>query len=120
MREPDKRAGEGRGVSSKAVTPAILSPSHAAARLGIPVPGLVALIRRGRYLFTEIAPGGRHGDRGRSRWGLTEARLQKIIDGQQRGFREPEPEPAAVPVRVSASPDGKLRLRKGRARAMKK
>ena len=96
--------------------PAILPPSEAAFRLGLTVPGLVALIRRYRYKFTELAPGGRPGDRGRNRWGLTEEQLRGILRGQERGFRDPEPEPAPETPRVSAlSPDGKSRLRKGRA-----
>jgi hypothetical protein len=61
---------------------AVLRPAEAAARLGLTVPGLVALLRRYRYKFTELSPGGRPGDRGRNRWGLTEGQLQAILRGQ--------------------------------------
>ena len=96
--------------------PAILRPCEAADRLGLTVPGLVALLRHYRYKFTELAAGGRPGDRGRNRWGLTEAQITAILRGQERGFREPEPKAPADMPRVSAvSPDGKSRLQRGRA-----
>jgi len=37
---------------------AVLSAPEAAARLGVSVSGLAALIRHYRYEFTELAPGG--------------------------------------------------------------
>jgi hypothetical protein len=93
-------------------TPAVLNPSEAAARLGLPLKNLVAIIRRHRYSYTEIAPGGRPGDRGRNRWGLTEAQLAAILRGQSRHFVQPEPE-KAEPRPSAASPDGRSRLRGG-------
>jgi hypothetical protein len=92
----------------------VLSPGEAAARLNMTVPNLVALIRRYRYRFTEIAIGGRPGDRGRNRWGLTEEQLEAIARGQERVFRESDPA-QPVPLRRSpVSPDGISRLRRGR------
>jgi hypothetical protein len=96
-------------------TGTVLSPSEAAARLGLPVQGLVSIIRRHHYDYTELALGGRPGDRGRNRWGLTEAQLQKILDGQARHYAQPEPEQAA-PRPSAASPDGRSRLRGGAMR----
>ncbi|SIN97947.1 hypothetical protein SAMN05444166_1885 [Singulisphaera sp. GP187] len=105
-------------MSTKA--PDILEPSEAAARLAISTKCLTAIIRRHHYKFTELAAGGKPGDRGRRRWGLTEAQLQTIIRGQERGFEEPEPETAApAATRYSNLPpdDGRLLLRKGKGRA---
>ena len=94
--------------------PAVISPSDAARRLGLPVPGLVALIRTYRYTFTELSPGGRPGDRGRNRWGLTEAQFQAIVRGQERGFLPSERAATNAATPSAASPDGKSRLRRGR------
>lgn len=95
----------------------VLEPAEAAARLSVSVPTLVAIIRRHRYKFTELAAGGKPGDRGRRRWGLTEHQLQTLIRGQERGFVEPEPEVAPTPGFSDLSPDGRSRLRKGKGRA---
>ena len=73
----------------------ILSPTDAAERIGVPVPELVAIIRRHRYGFTELKPGGRPGDPGRKRWGLTHAQVDAIVTGQARAVRE-EPKPEAT------------------------
>lgn len=94
----------------KVELPAVVSPGYAAERLGIPVSGLVAIIRRHKYFFTELAPGGKPGDRGRNRWGLTGDQLAAILRGQERGFREPEP-PKTEPNKSPFSTDGKSRLR---------
>lgn len=91
--------------------PDVISRSEAAARLGLRTPGLVALIRKYRYGFTELAPGGKPGDRGRNRWGLTEAQLQAIIRGQSRQFTQPDPESSRAPISTPLSPDGRSRLR---------
>jgi hypothetical protein len=97
------------------ITPDILEPGVAAARLGVSVPTLVAILRKHRYHFTELAIGGKPGDRGRFRWGLTEPQLQTIIRGQERGFVEPKPAvEASAPPMSPASPDGRSRLRRGR------
>lgn len=103
------------GIDRTPVTPDILEPGTAAARLGVSVPTLVAILRKHRYHFTELAIGGKPGDRGRFRWGLTETQLQTIIRGQERGFVEPKPTAeAAAPPMSPLSPDGRSRLRRGR------
>jgi hypothetical protein len=97
--------------------PAVMPPAVAAARLGLPVPGLVTLIKTYRYGFTELSPGGRPGDRGRNRWGLTEDQLVAIVRGQDRTFArgaEPASGKPADSGPSPASPDGKSRLRRGR------
>ena len=66
--------------------PLVMPPGTAAARLGLPVDRLVRLIRHYRYAWTELAPGGRPGDVGRGRWGLTEAQFEAIVRGQARTF----------------------------------
>jgi hypothetical protein len=92
----------------------VLSPSEAASRMGTNAHGLGVLIRKYRYEFTEIAPGGKPGDRGRNRWGVTEAQLATIIAKQARGYQPPdEPKPGAPPF-SPASPDGVSRLHRGR------
>lgn len=102
-------------MSKTTVPPVLLSPTDAAARIGVTVAELVAWVRRHRYEFTARAVGGKPGDRGRNRWGLTEAQLTAVLRGQARRFEEPKPETTADAPRVSAaSPDGKSRLRKGR------
>lgn len=97
----------------------IIEPGAAAARLCISTKMLVAIIRRHRYKFTELAAGGKPGDRGRRRWGLTEAQLTAIIRGQERGFVEPSPEEVSTAARYANLPadDGRSLLRKGKGRA---
>lgn len=70
-------------------TPLVLAPSAAAARLGVSVGSLVALVRHYRYSFTELALGGRPGDRGRGRWGMTEGQVEAVVRGQARAVAEP-------------------------------
>lgn len=96
--------------------PLVHGPSVAAERLAVSVPGLVAIIRKYRYEFTELAPGGKPGDRGRRRWGLSEAQLSRILDGQARQFA---PEPASEPTAddyAAVAPDGVSRLRRRKAK----
>jgi hypothetical protein len=102
-------------MSAKTTTPLIVPPGDAAARLGTDVPGLVAIIRRGRHRWTELKPGGKPGDRGRNRWGLTEEQLRVILRALERGFPEPAP-PTGSPVPSALSPDGRSRLRRGAPR----
>lgn len=99
-------------------TPAVRTihtPGEAARQLGLSTSDLVAIIRRHRYSFTEIKPGGKPGDRGRNRWGLTDAQLDAIVRGQERGFAPPEPE--TIPSPSKASPAGQSLLRRGKGRA---
>lgn len=103
-------------MSPRTIIPAVFAPAEAAAKIGIPVGALVAILRRHRYPFIEIHPGGKPGDRGRNRWGMTAEQIEAVLKGQKRQF---EPEPAGEPAasRVSAvSPDGKSRLRRRKAR----
>jgi hypothetical protein len=94
-------------------TRAILTPGEAAARLGMDVPDLVAVIRRNRHAYTELKPGGKPGDRGRNRWGLTPRQFEAILRGLER--RPPEiRQEAATPLSSPLSPDGLSRLRRGR------
>jgi hypothetical protein len=103
-------------MTPQQATPLVHGPSEAADRMGLTVAGLVALIRARRYPFTELRPGGRPGDRGRNRWGLTDAQIVAILRGQERVPPDPSPPPAG-PARVSpVAPDGKSRLRRGSAR----
>lgn len=104
-------------ATQQASAPLVYSPSEAATMLGLTVPGLVALIRKHRYPFWEKQPGGRPGDRGRDRWGLTEEHIRVILRGQERIPPDPTP-PSQAPARASGtSPDGKSRLRRGRTKA---
>ena len=89
---------------------AIHQPGEAAAILGVPLSSLVAMIRRHRYAFTEIAPGGAPGQRGRNRWGMTDSQIQAILKGQARAIKDPEPEPNATAPRQPQSPDGISRI----------
>jgi hypothetical protein len=70
------------------------------------------MIREHRYPFTELVAGGKPGDRGRRRWGLTEAQLSAIVEGQARRFPlvKTEAEPPVRPVR-RLPPGGKSRLK---------
>jgi len=91
--------------------PRIVHPALAAARLGITTAGLVVLIRTYRYQFTELRPGGKPGDKGRNRWGLTEAQFDKILDGQRREFKPVETtEDQTRNGKSPYTPDGKSRL----------
>lgn len=93
--------------------PRILAPSEAAARLTLPVPGLVRLIRQYRYKFTELVPGGKPGDRGHHRWGLTEKQIDAIERGQERVLGDPRLIDDGKPKLSPISPDGTSRLRRG-------
>lgn|GEM_PF-4260765 len=105
-------------MSDETQTQAIVYPTQAATRLGITVPDLVAMIRRNRYRFTEVKPGGKPGDRGRNRWGLTEAQLDAIVRGQERKWVEPKPlDPA--PAYNNESPDGRTRIPANRRTRMR-
>lgn len=97
------------------LAPLIYGPGQAADALGLPVPTLVAILRRCRYPFTELSAGGKPGDRGRGRWGLSRDQLRTVIEGQARGWAEPTPS-AARPTHTAASPDGVRRLRMPRPR----
>jgi len=93
----------------------VMSPRQAAARLGLTVPGLVVLLRKHKAVFTQLAPGGQPGDRGRNRWGLTEHQLRKLVAASQAQVPDLEP---PQPTGFSAvSPDGRLRARRGPGRA---
>jgi hypothetical protein len=90
-------------------------PGEAAELLGMTTGQLTALIRRRRYAFTEMALGGKPGDPGRNRWGLTWDQIQAIVKGQSKVL--PDAIPAATAKRLSpVSPDGKSRLRKSNIR----
>ncbi|WP_422928640.1 hypothetical protein [Singulisphaera sp. PoT] len=89
----------------------ILYPKQAAERMGLALRDLVAIIRRHRYEFTEIKPGGKPGDRGPRRWGLTESQIAAIQSGQARKFLPPEEDTRVTPRHSPLSPDGKARLR---------
>lgn len=80
----------------------VLQPGDAAARLGIGVPQLVRLIRHYRYAYTELVPGGRPGDVGRGKWGLTEPQLEAIVRGQARAFAAPPGRAALAPTATRA------------------
>ena len=88
----------------------IYTPGQAAEALSISVPALVAILRRYCYPFTELAAGGRPGDRGRGRWGLSEDQLRAVLEGQARAWAPPA-EAGRRPSRGAASPDGIDRLR---------
>src|SRR4051794_15365080 len=89
----------------------VIGAPEAASRFGLSVAGLTRLIRHYRYEFTELVPGGKPGDRGRNRWGLTETQVRAILRGQARQFEAPRPEPEPGGEKASAfSPDGKSRL----------
>lgn len=98
------------------VIPKVLTPREASERSGISVASLVAFIRVHRYPFTELVPGGKPGDRGRGRWGLTLAQLAHIVDKQVRRFEPPATSPSEKPEPSLVSPDGKSRLRGGHRR----
>lgn len=99
-------------MSGTVVSTAIITSTEAAARLGLTGAQLLAIIRQYRYPFTEIKPGGKPGDKGRNRWGLTEDQIRTILRGQERAFRGPDPEPE-LPNYSAASPDGISRARRG-------
>lgn len=111
---PDRISDMG-AVSTK---PLVMSPSQAAARMGIPVSSLVAIMRRRGSAFTRLATNGQPGDRGRNRWGLTEAQLRKIVDGEQA--KTPNPEAVVYGGYSPVSPDGKSRVRRGPGRVAPK
>lgn len=97
------------------VAPRVLSPGESAERMNTSPRKLATLIRRYQYEFTELVPGGKPGDRGRNRWGLTEAQLATIIEKQARGYQPPaEPAVTVTPGPTSESPDGVSRLHIGR------
>lgn len=103
---------------SKETVSEILSPGEVAKRMGITTADLVAMIRRHRYDFTEIKAGGKPGDRGKRRWGLTESQAAAISRGQRRTPPDPNAQvDSREPARTTLSPDGKSRIpRAGRAR----
>lgn len=81
-----------------------------------PPAALIRLIRHHRYAFTELRPGGHPGDRGHSRWGLTEPQLAAIVAGQARQPAAPvEPSTNVQPGTVRRLPPGgksRLKLRR--------
>ena len=90
------------------------TPSEAAQALGITTRALTGIIKRNGFAFTEIAPGGRPGDRSFNRWILTVAQLDTILRAQARQFApEPVAEPSAEAY-AAMSPDGISRLRRSR------
>lgn len=92
----------------------VLAPGEAASQLGISVPALVALVRRHRYDYTELVHGGRPGDRGRNRWGLTPDQVRAIVRGQARQLPLPPRDPPPASPTPSALPcAGPSRLRRG-------
>jgi hypothetical protein len=91
-------------------------PGEVAAQLGMTTCQLTAIIRRRRYAFTEVAPGGKPGDTGRNRWGLTVAQVEAIIRGQSKIPPDPSPIDTTTPRLSPVSPDGKSRLRKSNIR----
>ena len=106
------------GMGAVSTKPLVMSPSQAAARMGITVPALVAMMRQRGSAFTRLAPGGQPGDRGRNRWGLTESQLRKIINDFQAVTPRPE---VTMPTGSSAySPDGHSRLKRGPGRVAPK
>ncbi len=100
-------------ASSTSSPPRVLSPRAVSDRLGITTGALVALIRAGRYAWTELRPGGKPGARGPNQWGLTDAQLADILRGQERRIAEPTAGVAELPA-APPSPDGKSRLRRRR------
>jgi hypothetical protein len=95
----------------------IYPPGEAADLLGMTTRRLADLIRERRYSFTEILPGGKPGDRGRNRWGLTIAQIEAIVRGQAKIPPDLANLPQAGKTRLSpVSPDGKSRLRKSPVR----
>ena len=87
----------------------IRTPAAAADALGITSSQLITLLRFHRYPFTEIAIGGRPGDRGRGRWGLTLDQIRAIARGQSRQFAD-QPDASAG----DAPADHAFRLNTGR------
>jgi hypothetical protein len=75
----------------------VLTPSAVATVLGVSTTALARLVREGGYPYTALARGGRPGDRGRGRWGLTIAQLGVIVAGPAR-----RPSPADAPGRQPA------------------
>ena len=71
---------------ARVMSPEVLTPGECAASLGVPVPVLVEILREYRSPWTELRPGGRPGDRGRGRWGMTPGQLRDLIAGQERRF----------------------------------
>lgn len=107
-------------MATKAKAPPLVhEPGAAAARLGLTVEGLVELIRLHNYEYFERKPGGKPGDRGRGRWGMTDAQIEAVLRGQARVLPrlqdEAGPDPGP-PAPSPVSPDGRSRLRRGRAR----
>lgn len=95
----------------------VYPPGEAAELLGMTTKRLASLIRERRYPFTEILPGGKPGDRGRNRWGLTLAQIEAIVRGQAKVPPDLASLPQAGKARFSpVSPDGKSRLRKSPVR----
>jgi len=102
------------GMGAVATKPDVMTPRQAAARLNITVPRLVVLMRKRKALFTELAPGGQPGDRGRNRWGLTERQFQKLVAASELQMPDLEtPQPTGF---SAFSPDGRSRARRGPGR----
>jgi hypothetical protein len=92
-----------------AVAPRVLLPRDCARALGTDVPALVSLLKQYRYPFTELVPGGKPGQRGGRRWGLTPAQLDAVVRAQERQF-EPPPEGDEQAAGGSSLPPGHQRL----------
>jgi hypothetical protein len=93
--------------------PRVMSPAEAREATGLSIAEIVATIRTHRLAFVARRPGGRPGDRGRNRWGLTPIQAAAVVAA--RTMREERPEdstPAAIQARqAAASPDGVARSR---------
>jgi hypothetical protein len=96
-------------------------PTEAASRLGgISVATLIALLKANGYAYTSLSPNAKPWGRGRQLWGLTDAQIAAIAEGQAR--RHPSPGSGdVVPERTRALPglaalghDGKSRIRRPR------
>jgi hypothetical protein len=91
----------------------VFSPGAVAERLGISPAALVSLMRNHHYEFVQLRDGGRPGDRGLGRWGMTAAQVRKLQRHQGYTF------PGDPTDFCEASPDGIRRARRGpRCRAL--
>lgn len=94
----------------------VYSGAEVAAMLGVSSETLLGWMRLGRYPFTQLKPGGKPGDRGPNRWGMTRAQVDAMVRGQARQLPEPVVAEAEARLVSALSPDGVSRLRRGGVR----
>lgn len=80
----------------------VMTPAQAAERLQCSTHVLTRIVMTQGYAYTSL--GGRPGDRGRNRWGLTPPQFRAILAGQAKRLELPSTRSARAPREVVSAP----------------